>query len=51
MTEVQHFMLSICFGATVGMLTGKLITIIIFAVSTIKDKIRKNKEKKANENK
>lgn len=48
MTEVQHFMLSICFGATVGMLTGEFITIIIFAISAIKDKIRKHKEKKAN---
>ena len=51
MTELQHFMLSTCFGATVGMLTGELITIIIFAVSAIKDKIRKHKERKASENK
>jgi len=48
MTEFQELMLSTCFGVTVGFLVGELITIIIFAISAIKNKIKKHKEKKAN---
>ena len=44
MTEIQSLMLSVCFGAVVGMLVGNLIGIIQFAIEGYKEKERERKE-------
>lgn len=44
MTEIQSLMLSVCFGAVVGMIIGNLAGIIQFAIEGYKEKKRKHKE-------
>lgn len=46
MTEFQEMMLNICFGAMTGVFIAELIILIASAVSWVKEKIRKHKEKK-----
>ena len=46
MTEFQELMLYSCFGALTGVFIGELVIIIASAVTWVKDKIRKRKEKK-----
>ena len=51
MTEFQELMLYTCFGAMTGVVVAEIIFLIASAVSWVKDKIRKRKEKKANPDK
>ena len=44
MTELQEFMLCVCFGAVVGMIGGNIASIIIFAIHDLKEKRRRRKE-------
>lgn len=46
MTEFQELMLYSCFGALTGVFIAEFIIIIASAVTWVKDKIRKHKEKK-----
>ena len=46
MTEFQELMLYSCFGALTGVFIGELVIIIASAVTWVKAKIRKHKEKK-----
>ena len=46
MTEFQELMLYSCFGALTGVFIGELVVLIVSAVTWVKDKIRKRKEKK-----
>ena len=45
MTQLQEMMLSVCFGAVIGVFIGNLIAIIAYAVSNCKEKRRKRKAK------
>lgn len=47
MTELQHLMLSACFGAVVGTVIANMVLVIQYAIESHKDKKRKCKEKKA----
>lgn len=44
MTEIQNLMLSVCFGAVVGMLIGDLLVIVGSAIHSLKEKHRKRKQ-------
>lgn len=46
MTEIQELMLYSCFGALTGVFIAEFIILIASAVSWVKAKIRKRKEKK-----
>lgn len=46
MSELQEWMLYICFGAMTGVFVAEVIFIIVSAVSWAKEKIRKHKEAK-----
>lgn len=50
MTEYQEFMLSICFGAVMGVFIAELGILIASAISGIKNWLRKRKAKKENTN-
>ena len=46
MTEVQNFMLTVCFGCTMGFLIGTFCIMISDGISYLKKKRRKKKEQK-----
>lgn len=47
MTELQHLMLSVCFGAVMGSFIANIVLIIQYAIESHKDKKRKRKEASA----
>lgn len=49
MTEVQNFMLTVCFGCTMGFLIGTFGIMISDSISYLKKKRRKKKEQKEQE--
>lgn len=49
MTEVQNFMLMVCFGCTMGFLIGTVSTMISDGIYYLKKKRRKKKEQKQKE--
>lgn len=49
MTEVQSFMLTVCFGCTMGFLIGTFSIMILDGISYLKKKRRKKKEQKEQE--
>ena len=49
MTEYQSLMLSVCFGATVGMMLGSLICAIKFSIEEHKEKKRRKALEKEQE--
>ena len=51
MTEVQDFMLTICFGTGIGIFVGECVYLILTAAGWIKDKMHKRKEKKNTDSK
>lgn len=46
MTEVQNFMLMVCFGCTMGFLIGTFSMMVSDGISYLKKKRRKKKEQK-----
>lgn len=51
MTNIEHMMLSMCFGMNVGWMLGGLMIIITDGIKTLKKKHRIEKEQKINEDK
>lgn len=47
MTEVQNFMLTVCFGCTMGFLIGSVSMMIVDGICYMKEKRRKKKQEKA----
>lgn len=50
MTEVQNFMLMVCFGCTMGFLIGTFSIMVSDGIYYLKKKIRKKKEQKKQNN-
>lgn len=46
MTEVQNFMLTVCFGCTMGFLIGTFSMMVSDGIRYLKEKRRKKKEQK-----
>ena len=46
MTEFQNIMLCACFGASVGMMVGNLVSAFIFIIEEIVEMVRKRKAQK-----
>lgn len=46
MTEVQSFMLTVCFGCTIGFLIGTFSMMVSDGIRYLKEKRRKKKEQK-----
>lgn len=44
MTEIQEFMLTVCFGAVVGFMIGNLAFLLASAVHGIKKRLRQRKD-------
>ena len=51
MTNIEHMMLSMCFGMNVGWMLGGFMIIITDGIKTLKKKHRIEKEQKINEDK
>lgn len=51
MTNIEHMMLSICFGMNVGWMLGGIMIIITDTIKMLKEKHRIKKEQKINEDK
>lgn len=47
MTELQEMMLSVCFGAVIGMMAGTLVGLIATAIDNARYKRRRRKEEAA----
>lgn len=47
MTEVQNFMLTVCFGCTMGFLIGSVSMMIVDGIRYVKEKRHKKKQEKA----
>lgn len=46
MTEIQNFMLTVCFGCTMGFLIGSFGIMVSDGIHCLKEKKRKKKEQK-----
>lgn len=44
MTNIEHMMLSMCFGMNVGWMLGSIIIVIIDSIKTLKEKHKIKKE-------
>ena len=51
MTNIEHMMLSICFGMNVGWMLGGIMIIITDTIKMLKEKHRIMKEQQINEDK
>ena len=51
MTNIEHMMLSVCFGMNVGWMLGDLMIIITDGIKLLKEKIKKKKEQNINNDK
>ena len=51
MTNIEHMMLSMCFGMNIGWMLGSFMIIITDGIKTLKKKHRIEKEQKINEDK
>ena len=51
MTNIEHLMLTMCFGMNFGWMLGGVIIIITDVIKTLKEKHKIKKEQKINEDK
>ena len=51
MTNIEHMMLSVCFGMNVGWMLGGLMIIITDGIKLLKEKKKKKKEQIINDDK
>lgn len=51
MTNIEHMMLSMCFGMNVGWMLGSIIIVIIDSIKTLKEKHKIKKEQQNTEEK
>lgn len=51
MTNIEHLMLTVCFGMNVGWMLGGIMIIITDTIKMLKEKHRINKEQQINEDK
>ena len=51
MTNIEHMMLSVCFGMNVGWMLGGLMIIITDGIKLLKEKQKAKKEQNVNDDK
>ena len=51
MTNIEHMMLSVCFGMNVGWMLGGLMIIITDGIKLLKEKHKAKKEQNVNDDK
>ena len=51
MTNIEHMMLSVCFGMNVGWMLGDLMIIITDGIKLLKEKHKAKKEQNVNDDK